>query len=414
MAAVTLATCLLGLMLILLVCVGLLFAVFVFYVYYQHCKYAHIPTAPRKGLKGFLFGHASLMIEYQRKSLSFSDAVVDMMRQCGPVFTVFFFFTPVIFVLDPDFVKELLCTDTHPKPYAAYKIFMKILGNRFLGNGLVSDVNPATHAQKRALFSPAFHRRYLQGLMGQFNTGADLLIEKLSPKADGKTEVVMLDELNGTTLDIIAKVAFGMDLNVTLDDNSPFKKAVSKCFQGADVERTFPLTRFSPFPASRKIRKEVRDSLHFLRETGRQCIEERLRAIEKQEDVPNDILTHILKEVDCFKGEQAIDEEGLIDEFVTFFIAGQETTANLLSFTLVELGHHPEVMHRLKTEIDAVYGDKEFLEYADIGKFTYMIQVFKESLRLWPPVAGTSRQLACDVTVKAEYLRDGKDGGVFP
>ena len=42
--------------------------------------------------------------------------------------------------------------------------------------------------------------------MGQFNAGADLLIEKLSHKADGKTEVVMLDELDRTTLDIIAKV----------------------------------------------------------------------------------------------------------------------------------------------------------------------------------------------------------------
>ena len=44
--------------------------------------------------------------------------------------------------------------------------------------------------------------------MGQFNDGADLLIEKLSHKADGKTEVVMLDELDRTTLDIIAKVMF--------------------------------------------------------------------------------------------------------------------------------------------------------------------------------------------------------------
>ena len=42
----------------------------------------------------------------------------------------------------------------------------------------------------------------------QFNESADILIEKLSHKADGKTEVAMLDEFNRTTLDIIAKVDF--------------------------------------------------------------------------------------------------------------------------------------------------------------------------------------------------------------
>ncbi|XP_022088639.1 cholesterol 24-hydroxylase-like [Acanthaster planci] len=407
MAAVSLTTCLFGLLALLLTCAGLLFVAFVLYLHYQHCKYAHIPAVPCKGWKGFFFGHSSLMMEYRERNLTLSDAIVDMIQQYGPVIHVFFFFAPLIFVVDPDFVKEILCTDTHPKPYAVYRIFIKIFGTRFLGSGLVSELNPEAHAQKRALLSPAFHRKYLQGLMGQFNAGADLLIEKLSPKADGKTEVVMLDELDRTTLDIIAKVAFGMDLNITLDDSSPFKEAVSMCFQGGDKESKNPWLVFSPLPAARKYRKEVRKCINFLRDTGRRCIEERLRAMEKQDDVPNDILTYILKEIDCFKGEKAIDQEGLIDEFVTLFIAGQETTANLLSFTLVELGHHPEVLHRLKTEVDAVVGDKDFLEYTDISKFKYMMQVLKETLRLWPPVAGTSRELACDLMVKGYKLPKG-------
>ena len=66
--------------------------------------------------------------------------------------------------------------------------------------GGVVVVNVGLYRLKQLLF------RYLQFLMGQFNDGADLLIKKLSHKADGKTEVVMLDELDRTTLDIIAKV----------------------------------------------------------------------------------------------------------------------------------------------------------------------------------------------------------------
>ncbi|XP_038072891.1 cholesterol 24-hydroxylase-like [Patiria miniata] len=407
MAAVTIATCLFGLVAVFLTCGGIMLGAFVLFVHYQHRKFAHIPSAPRKGLKGFFLGHAPVMVEYHKRNQSFNDAIVEMMREYGHVVAIFLLFQPIILVFDPDFVKGILCTNTHPKPYKAYKLFKKILGTRFLGNGLVSVLDYETHAPKRALLNPAFNRKYLQGMMGQFNAGADVLIEKLSHKADGKTEVAMLDEFNRTTLDIIAKVAFGMDLNITLDDNSPFRKAVSTIFAGADLEKTYPTTAFSPLPAARKMRKDVRDSINFLRETGRRCIEERLKAMEKQEEVPSDILTHILKEVDGFKKESAIDLEGLIDEFITLFIAGQETTANLLGFALLELGHHPEVMHRLKTEVEAVFEDKDLLEYADISQLTYMMQVLKETLRLWPPVTGSARGLACDVVVKGYKLPKG-------
>ena len=41
--------------------------------------------------------------------------------------------------------------------------------------------------------------------------------------------------------------------------------------------------------------------------------------------------------------------EVAIDNFVTFFVAGQETTANMLSFALLELGRHPDVLARLES-----------------------------------------------------------------
>ena len=44
-------------------------------------------------------------------------------------------------------------------------------------------------------------------------------------------------------------------------------------------------------------------------------------------------------------GENVAMEE-LIDDFVTFYVAGQETTGNLLSFCIVLLQQHPDVLHR--------------------------------------------------------------------
>ncbi|XP_038072893.1 cholesterol 24-hydroxylase-like isoform X2 [Patiria miniata] len=404
MAVLSLTTCLMLVVITLVACIGLLLAAFVLFVHYQHLKYAHIPSPPRRG---FFNGHMDLISSYKKRNMAIAEAFADIMRECGPVFHIFFYFSPMVVVLESDFVKDILCTSTHQKPSSIYRIFVRVFGTRFLGSGIAADTNPVTHDAKRALLNPAFHRKYLQGMMRQFNAGADVLIDKLSHKADGKTKVAMLDEFNRTTLDVIAKVAFGMDLKATRDDKSIFNQAITMSFRGLAVAMTSPMTEINPFPAARKIKNEVRESIRFLRETGRRCIEERLRAIEKQEEVPNDILTHILKEIDQLKGDGQFDMEGLVDEFLTFFIAGQETTANLLSFTLLELGHHPEIMHRLKTEVEAVLGDKEYLEYTDISQLTYMMQVFKEVLRLWPPVTGTMREMAGDVNVKGYKIPKG-------
>ncbi|XP_071794366.1 cholesterol 24-hydroxylase-like [Asterias amurensis] len=388
------------------VCIAVLFLAFVIFVHYQHRKYAHIPSPQRES---FFTGHVYKLLSYKKRHLSFAGSFVDIMKECGPIFHVFMLFNPLVVVLDAEFVKEILCTNTviHRKPYSFYWVFMKIYGARLLGDSIVCELNPAVHGPKRALLNPAFHKRYLVDLMHQFNASADLLIEKLSHKADGKTEVAMLDEFNRTTLDVIAKVAFGLDLHVMSDEKSPFTAAINMCLNGMSSCINSPFISINPLPAARKHKQEVRDSIKFLRDTGRKCIEKRLEAIQREEDVPQDILTYILKSVTEASGKDKDLMENVIDEFLTFFVAGQETTANLLSFTLLELGHHPEVMHRLKTEVESVYGDKDYLEYSDVVKLSYMMQVLKEVLRLWPPVMGTERELAHDVTVKGYKIPKG-------
>ena len=81
----------------------------------------------------------------------------------------------------------------------------------------------------------------------------------------------------------------------------------------------------NPFPAARKYKQEVRDSIKCLREAGRKCIEQRLEAMQREDEVPQDILTYILKSVTGVSGKDYKDQmENVIDEFVTFFVAGNE------------------------------------------------------------------------------------------
>ena len=97
-----------------------------------------------------------------------------------------------------------------------------------------------------------------------------------------------------------------------------------------------------------------------VRQIGEYCIRKRLTALENNEEVPHDILTLILQTVRESKYSYAdntlllfLSETGekiamaeLVDDFVTFYVAGQETTGNLLSFSIVMLQQHPDVLHR--------------------------------------------------------------------
>lgn len=82
----------------------------------------------------------------------------------------------------------------------------------------------------------------------------------------------------------------------------------------------------------------------------------------------------------------------MIDDFLTFFFAGQETTANTLAFCFLELGRHPDVVEKLREEIDRVVGERVVITHQDVNELRYCSAVFKESLRLWGPVPFLSRR----------------------
>lgn len=252
---------------------------------------------------------------------------------------------------------------------------------------------------------PAFSSSYLRGLMGTFNEMSERLMDKLEENADGKTPVVMHDLVNCVTLDVITKVAFGVDLNLLNDTDSPFQNAIELCLKGMLYNHRDPLFRLNP--KNWKMVQQVKDATELLRRTGEKWIQDRKTAVENGEDVPKDILSQILKTAEEEKANNSEDHELMLDNFVTFFIAGQETTANQLSFAIMELGRHPEIYKRAKAEVDEVLGMRKEILYEDLGKLGYLSQVLKETLRLYPTAPATSRLLPEDMIINGLKIPGG-------
>jgi cytochrome P450 len=119
-------------------------------------------------------------------------------------------------------------------------------------------------------------------------------------------------------------------------------------------------------------------------------------------DPPDDLLTRLLRARD--EDGSRMDDRQVRDEAVTLFIAGHETTATALTWAFYELARAPEVRERLTKEADAIRSDDDF---GDPSRMTYAIQVFKEAMRLYPPVYLLPRRARERVSVGPYELPKG-------
>jgi cytochrome P450 len=88
---------------------------------------------------------------------------------------------------------------------------------------------------------------------------------------------------------------------------------------------------------------------------------------------------------------EGLDDTEIRDQVLIFLFAGHDTTTIALTFALHLLGHHPEVQRRVREEADAVL-DERIPTAADVEALRYTTMVFKEAMRLYPPVYAYGRR----------------------
>ncbi|KAK3738847.1 hypothetical protein QZH41_015061 [Actinostola sp. cb2023] len=367
----------------LLIVVVLFVIVVLVYFHYQHTLYQHIP-GPRRD--SFFSGNVpSLQDQVLVHKRAVSEVWFDWYLEYGPVYVFWVYCRAVVVVADPESIKTVLITLNLPKAARVYGKIAYCFGQRLAGNGILTETDHGAWKKKRCLLDKAFHRSYLMNLMGSFNGICDVFMTKIGKLADGKTAVEMSDEFGRVTLDVIGKVGFGIDTNAIDDANSPFPSAVSQALQGVQsgLRNPFWMLKFWTFPYQNKVIK----SIVYLRQFAQSVIEDRVRLGDSEH---KDVLAYL---VSMSRANDDYKLEDIVDDFGTFFIAGQETTSNQLAFTLFEILSHPHIQNRILEEIEDVLGSRNFIEYEDLGKLEYLGMTLKEGLRKHPPISSTQRML---------------------
>lgn len=278
------------------------------------------------------------------------------------------------------------------KGEAMHNVFRPVIGNGiFISEG-------AFHRRQRKLMAPSFQPRHIASYADAMVTYGEQIQQGWR---DGE-EINVDQEMIATTMSIIGKVLFDADVFTETDELGSAMGAVLS-FVGDRLSRVMPVPYNLPTPQNRRARR----SINILRSRIRQMIDERRADSAERTDFLSILLT--ARDED---GKQ-MDEEQLIDECLTLFGAGHETTATALTWAWYLLAQYPEAYRRMQQEVDSVLQGR-LPTYADLPKLPYCLQVLKETLRMYPPAYAIARAALKDLEIDGYRLRKGEAAIISP
>jgi cytochrome P450 len=276
---------------------------------------------------------------------------------------------------NPADIKHVLADNA--RNYRKSPLYDKL--RRSLGQGLVTSEG-AYWLRQRRLAQPAFHRQRVAALASVMTRTALETVARWAPVADRGAPVDVADEMMHLTQAIILRTMLGTDPGPEADEVARAWPIVNRHI--GESFWSLGLTDSWPTPKNRRFER-ARDVLD--RVVFRLIDQRRRRGGEER-----DLLSMLISARDEETGEAMTDVQ-LRDEVMTFFLAGHETTSLTLAWTWYLLSQHPDVQRRLEAEIDAVLGGRA-PEFADLDRLPYARMVIEESMRLYPPAWGFSRQ----------------------
>lgn len=294
---------------------------------------------------------------------------------------------------DPTLVRLVLQDrpDDFPKSDRIREGLAPLLGESvFVTNG-------AQWKRQRRIIDPAFEGGRLQETFPAMLAAGQSAVGRLRARLDGQgaAQVEIEEEMSHAAADVIFRTLFSIPIE--------HEVAAEVFAQFRAHQRTQPILNLAAFlrlprwlprfhrRATLRTARRIRDLITTL-------TQERARDIA-QGQAPDDLATKIMTTRDPETG-QRFDTAEMVDQVAIFFLAGHETSASALSWALYLLAINPRAQERVADEVRAVT-KVESLDFADVARLKFTRNVFREALRLYPPVPMMVREAA-----GAECFRD--------
>ncbi len=252
------------------------------------------------------------------------------------------------------------------------------------GTGLLTS-DGGHWRERRRTVQPAFAHGALGGVATE-SVAAGARLAALVPSGPAvrlEVEAALLQ----ATLEVVGRTLFGTDVT---DDGERLVQAVLGALEQVVSRVRTPLPGWLPTPGRARSRHAVAE----LDRASATVVAQRRDAGRGE---GQDLLGLLLDAVD----DGSLEPRGLRDELVTMVIAGHETVASSLSWTVALLAAHPEHQERLHAELDEVLGGPDGRDpgWDDLARLPWTRAVVDEALRLYPPAWVLSRRATTSGTV---------------
>lgn len=292
----------------------------------------------------------------------------------------------------PELIKTVLKErpDDFPKSERISEGLRPLLGNSvFLTNGDVWK-------KQRRIIDPAFEGGRLRETFPAMWDAAEAAAQRLDAHVGKDIEIEA--ETSHAAADVIFRTLFSIPIEhhlarAVFDEFKTYQRSQPLLNLAAFI----PLPRWMP----RLFRKGTRASAAKIRALITQLTSTRMDEI-KAGTAPDDLATKIMTTADPLTGDRFTTEE-MVDQVAIFFLAGHETSASALAWTLYLMAIHPEWQDALAQEAEAL----EKCDFSVMSKLRLSRDVFREALRLYPPVPMMVRENTCPERFRDRDVKPG-------
>lgn len=307
--------------------------------------------------------------------------------------------TRQIFMLnDPPLIRKVLVEEAENYPKSEMLSFML---KRLMGDSIFTT-NGDVWRRQRAMMAPAFEATRVKAVFGQMVEAAAEMIARLDQVADGRDHAIDL-ETTHVTADIILRTIFSRNLERGRAEQvyEAFNRFQEIAYR-LGMLSVFRVPGFLLWRSNRKADRAAADIMGLLAP----LIQDRLDAVARGEaPAERDFLAALIEARDPDTGEPFTFRQ-LCEQVATLFLAGHETSASALAWAFYLIAAQPEVQDRLHAEVTAALGDRA-PDFADLRHMPYVRDVFRETLRLYPPVSFFAREPAVGACMRGKDVKPG-------